>query len=280
MTLRTSPSMAFRSFAPFLLLVLVGAAQAASPNGGTIHRFQGASDGSYPEFGLVADQAGNLYGTTESGDCNGCGVVFELVRPAPGGTWTKTSLYRFLCENDGCDPFGSLIFDQVGNLYGTTMRGGDHGEDGGTVFELIPPSQSGGSWTHVVLHSFNFKDNDGAEPMGTIVFDKSGNLYGATGMVGDQFTGTVFQLAPPSTAGALSTETVLYTFQGFQSGDGANPFSGVIIDNEGALYGTTEMGGCPACIGYRLQVVASFGARRHMDGTGSSQLRISTERRY
>jgi uncharacterized repeat protein (TIGR03803 family) len=192
------------------------------------------SDGSYPEAGLIMDTAGNLYGTTDAGGANGQGTVFKL---APGGT--ETVLYSF-CEQSNCAdgqyPSAGVIMDAEGNLYGTTFNGGAYSQ--GTVFKLPP----GG--TETVLYSFCQQSDctDGANPFGGLIMDAQGNLYGTTraggGNGGANGGGTIFKLAPNG------TETVLYSFCA-QSNctDGATPFAGLIMDAQGNLYGTTELGG-------------------------------------
>jgi hypothetical protein len=237
------------------ILMFPGSALAAGPKGGVIHRFQGGTaDGDRPFAGLIADAAGNLYGTTLNGgngpaDCyglgnTGCGTVFELIRPTTlDGIWTETVLYSFQAGTDGYGPLGGVIFDQAGNLYGTTTSGGENPGclNCGTVFELTPPASAGGVWTETVLYRFGSNSNDGADPMGSLVFDKAGNLYGTTFIDGSGTSGTGFQLSPPSSPGSAWTETVIYNFTGGK--DGALPEIGLIIDNAGVLYGTTSSGG-------------------------------------
>jgi len=169
-------------FLVILDLSLAGIAFGVVPSERVLYSFRGGSDGSSPQGALVADKAGNLYGTTaEGGSSNcvsGCGIVFQLSPPATsGGSWTETVLYRFLGGTDGAAPGSDLIFDAAGNLYGTTMGGGDASSDG-TVFQLTPPAQ-GGPWTETVLYRFA-GGADGKAPLSGLVFDKVGNLYGTT----------------------------------------------------------------------------------------------------
>ena len=167
-------------------------------------------------------------------------------------------IYSFQGGNDGQSPQAALITDSAGNLYGTTLYGGDSSSCGsgcGTVFELSPPSTSGGSWKKTTLHSFQGGLHDGASPSGRLVFDKAGNLYGTTYYGGsDQYCydklilpgcGTVFELSPPATTGGAWTVTVLHAFPA-NSDDGTLPSSNLILDSAGNLYGTTE-GIDPAC---------------------------------
>jgi uncharacterized repeat protein (TIGR03803 family) len=140
--------------------------------------------------------------------------------------------------SDGSYPNGSLIFDQLGNLYGTTEDGGAY--KGGTVFELSPGT--GGGWTERVLYSFG-NGSDGADPMASLTFDSAGNLYGTTYKGGSYGYGTVFELSPAS--GGLWTESVLHSFG--SGTDGRNPEAKLTIDSAGNLYGTTVYGGTYTC---------------------------------
>jgi uncharacterized repeat protein (TIGR03803 family) len=141
---------------------------------------------------------------------------------------TYSVLYAFPGGSDGCNPYGGLIRDRAGNLYGTTYGGGTSGY--GVVFELTPT----GFLT--VLQPFAGGPNDGATPVDTLVRDGAGNLYGTTGEGGTNNNGTVFKITP---AGA---ETVLHFFAGGNN-DGASPFGGLTQDAAGNLYGTTVLGG-------------------------------------
>ena len=211
-----------------------------------LHRFSGGSDGIFPYGAVVFDSAGNLYGTTNLGGVGtcyqgfGCGVVFKLTRS--GSTWTETVVYNFRGSPDGAYPVSGLVFDQAGNLYGTTSGGGSNncsGFDGcGTVFQLAP---SGSGWTETVLHRFTFGD-DGGIPIGGLIFDNSGNLYGTTELApfGD---GTVFELTP---SGGQWTYTLLYSLMSGQGGFGG-PLGPLAMDAAGNLYGTTFAGGIGSC---------------------------------
>jgi uncharacterized repeat protein (TIGR03803 family) len=116
--------------------------------------------------------------------------VFEL-SPTAKGSWTETILYNFN-GTDGSQPYGGLIFDTSGNIYGTTYQGGDN--DNATVFELSPIASGG--WTETVLHSFACNNIDGYYPFAAVIFDATGNLYGTTTQGGSSGVGTVFQLTP------------------------------------------------------------------------------------
>jgi uncharacterized repeat protein (TIGR03803 family) len=216
-----------------------------------IYRFQGGTDGSLPSSGLILDQAGNLYGTTSDGGPDDAGTVYELTPNGAGG-WTETILYSFQGAPDGAQPNG-VVFDQLGNLYGTTAAGGnalcdsDQNQDCGTIFELIP--NGGGSWTEKILYEFPSLSADGYVPTGGLIFDQSGNLYGTTGLggtgqcVGIGGCGTAFELSPAG--GGAWTFTLLYSFQGGAAGN--YPNGALVLDGSGNLYGTTQMGGSGQC---------------------------------
>lgn len=209
-----------------------------------------SSDGSAPTASLVSDSEGNLYGTTFGGGngsnawpCGGsCGTVFRLGHDLLGH-WTKSLLYSFKGGNDGANPAAGLIFDQAGNLYGTTQTGGVQEE--GTVYKL---SNVSGHWVENLIYSFH--GVDGVSPNGGVIFDGAGNLYGTTVSGGAYEVGTVYKLSPSS--GGVWTETVLYSFHG--SSDGGSPNGGVTFDAEGNLYGTASDGG-ENCGGYGCGVV-------------------------
>ena len=220
-----------------------------------LYSFAGLADGSGPAATLVRDAAGNLYGTallggSQSGPCQslgGCGVVFELT-PNPDGTWTETTIHTFLGGADGIQPHGSLLFDGHGNLYGTTIYGGN-GCGGyyncGTVYELSPDGK--GAWTETILYNFQ-GGTDGNYPQAGLTSDNAGNLYGTTGFGGNTGCnalgcGTVFELTPGQNG--TWSEQILYVFQ--DGADGAEPGSEVIFDATGNLYGTAAIGGILTC---------------------------------
>ena len=201
-----------------------------------LHSFSG-TDGSNPVYGsLTFDAAGNLYGTTYAGGSYGLGTVFELT-PNPhaiGGSWAEKVLHNFGQGSDGSQPENGLIFDAAGNLYGTTYAGGSYGV--GAVFELTP--SMGGGWSEKVLHNFG-QGSDGSQPVGGLIFDAAGRLYGTTQVGGSFYHGTVFELTPEP--GGDWTEKVLHNFSG--GADGAVPNVGLIFDAAHNLYGTTDLGG-------------------------------------
>ena len=198
-----------------------------------LYDFSGGTDGASPLGGrLVFDQAGNFYGTTFSGgggSCpGGCGVVYELT-PSDGG-WTESVLYSFSGGNDGANPWAGVIFDQSGNLYGTTSGGGTYGY--GTVYELMP---SASGWTLKTLYSFQ-NQQDGGQPYAGLIFDQSGNLYGATTEGGTGKGGTVFELTPARGGWNFNT---LYGFPGSGGQAAQGPVASLIMDSVGNLYGAT-----------------------------------------
>jgi len=199
----------------------------------------------YNVGGLILDDARSLYGTTYEGGTYGGGVVFKL-SPKLGGSWTESVLYNFCslanCLDGGASRAG-LIFDADGSLYGTTFEGGTNGW--GVVFKL--KHNKDGGWSETVLHRFT--QDDGQWPAGALVLDRQGNLYGTTvngGSGGCQFgCGVVFELIP-SVNGDWK-EKVLHRFTA--GSDGSLPFSSLIFDKAGNLYGTTTAGGNSGCNG-------------------------------
>jgi uncharacterized repeat protein (TIGR03803 family) len=204
-----------------------------------LYAFTGGADGGNPLARVVFGPDGSLYGTTYAQGCANAGTVFNLKPPASACKaalcpWTETVLYCF--QQSGAEPtYGDLIFDQAGNIYGTTQGGGDFSL--GTVFMLTP---SNGTWTESLLHSFG-GGVDGRLPYNGVIFDGAGNLYGTTYEGGMQGQGVVFQLVP-SEAGW--TENILHDFLDQQDKqDGSNPYGGLIFDQSGNLVGTTSTGG-------------------------------------
>jgi uncharacterized repeat protein (TIGR03803 family) len=196
-----------------------------------LHTFTGQGDGSTPIAGLTIDRAGNLYGTTSGLIDEENGTVFKLTRAGSG--WILSTLYTFQGDPDGATPQAQVVFGPDGSLYGTTTYGG---LGDGTVFNLRPPATACHAvqcpWTETVLYRFT-GGSDGAHPQyGDLAFDADGNIYGTTSN-SDNRCGVVFKL---SRSGGGWTESVLYSFGG---ASGCNPYSGVIFDSAGNLYGTT-----------------------------------------
>jgi hypothetical protein len=212
-----------------------------------LHTFTGA-DGETPNGGLIFDASGALYGTTQgsgAGCAGACGTVFKLTPPMnAGGAWGMTVLYTFTGGADGQTPNGGLIFDASGALYGTT-QGSGAGCAGtcGTVFKLTPPINAGGAWGIALLYTFT-GGADGAIPSAGLILDGAGALYGSAYSGGNcpvsGGCGTLFKLAPPTTAADSWTESTLHTFT--DGSDGQGPLS-VVFDASGALYGVAAGGG-------------------------------------
>jgi uncharacterized repeat protein (TIGR03803 family) len=226
------------TLALFTFALLLTSEHALAQNERVLFSFQGKKFSGPGD--LVFGGAGNLYGMTSQGGAYGDGSAFELSLTA-NGKWTEKVLHSF-SGTDGQTPLGSLIFDAVGNLYGTTLNGGSHAH--GTVFELSP--EVGGGWTEKVLHNFSAAATEGASPFSNLSFDAAGNLYGTASEGGDVACvtnnggacGTVFELSP-TTAGDWIVKT-LHRFNGM---DGAYPMAGLIFDAAGNLYSTTSGGG-------------------------------------
>jgi len=192
-----------------------------------LYSFGKGKDGAAPLSGVTFDAAGNLYGTTSLGGANNFGTVFRLT---PGAKWTETTLQNFRAMDDGAYPYGGLISDATGNLYGTTTMGGTGG--GGTIFKLTP---SGGSWTFSTIYGLPGWGISGS--FRNLVLDDAGNIFGTTHCDGDNNSGTVFKLSP---TGGSWNYTLLYTFTG--GIDGQFTISNLVIKG-GSLYGTTQYGG-------------------------------------
>jgi uncharacterized repeat protein (TIGR03803 family) len=205
---------------------------AHATNDHVVYSFTDATDGGFPQGGVIQDAKGNFFGTTTSGGNGHNGVVYELTQT--GKTWSQTTLYAFTGGNDGGIPQAGLVADAKGNLYGTTYSGGASGE--GVVFELSPPANGGTAWTETTLWTFT-GGNDGGEPTDALVLDSKGNLYGTTDGGGTGVVGTVFELSPPAGGSSAWTENVLYNFTG--NNDGGEPYGSVLLGSDGNIYGTT-----------------------------------------
>lgn len=223
-----------------------------------LYSFTDNPDGAEPQSGVVFDSSGNLYGATEAGGNLGCGVVYKLAPNSQGG-WTESVLYSFTCLSSGAFPRSDLVFDNQGNLYGTTYGGATgtgfcggqfSGFSGcGTVFRLSPNSD--GSWTETAIYNFQGAP-DAAIPYGALVPDGKGGFYGASeyGGSGGCSTGhgdfdppdgcsAVYELTP---SGAGWTETVIYSF--FRGrGFARNPSGGFVVGGPNLLFGSSWSGG-------------------------------------
>jgi uncharacterized repeat protein (TIGR03803 family) len=170
---------------------------------------------------VLLDSKGNLYGTASGGGASGAGAVFKIDKSGH-----QTVLYSFTGAADGGFPYGSIVSDSAGNLYGTTNGGGASGD--GVVFKLDTSGQES------VLYSFS--GADGAFPLAGLIRDPAGNLYGTTNGGGASGAGVVFKVD------RSGNETVLYSFTG--GADGGYPLWVVLArDWAGNLYGTTAGGG-------------------------------------
>lgn len=203
------------------------------------------NDGIWPVGGVRFDSNGNLYGTAAGGGQFGYGIVFRLTPTSSG--WAEGILYNFRGGTDGALPFGGLVLDRAGNLYGsTTFDGLDSGP--GSVFEL---ARSNGNWVHTVLYDFpNFCRTDECHnvggPYSSPTLDAAGNLYGTTFADGAYGYGSVFKLTRSENGWSYTT---LHDFTG--QADGASPWGSVIVDSSGNVLGTAAGGGInnPACYG-------------------------------
>jgi uncharacterized repeat protein (TIGR03803 family) len=212
-----------------------------------LYSFQGSNDGAYPSARVILGPDGSLYGTTGYGGSSGCrgtgcGTVFNL-RPQAAACktalcpWSESVLYRFMeGGNDYIPGPGDLVFDQRGNIYGsTTQRGGFSCGGSGAVYELV---HSGSGWTERALYSFG-GGSDGGCPNGGVIFDHAGNLYGTSVFGGGGGAGgTVFELTP---SGPGWAENTLYALQ--NGSDGESAYGGLLFDGSGNLFGSTSTGG-------------------------------------
>jgi uncharacterized repeat protein (TIGR03803 family) len=158
-------------------------------------------------------------------------VALLAVIASTASAQPKFKILHAFSGSDGAGLWGNLIFDQKGNLYGTTGGGGPYKY--GTVFELSPGPR--GEWTHTILHGFDIYGDGGSAPQGGLVFDAEGNLYGGAEEGGAHDAGTIFELAPGSEGWAY---TVIYTFCSKpKCRDGGAPFGTLAVDSSGRLYG-------------------------------------------
>jgi uncharacterized repeat protein (TIGR03803 family) len=213
----------------------------------------GSLDGQQPYGGLVADTAGNLYGTTAFGGAYTWGTVFELSPPtASGDMWTETIIYNFTNGADGGIPESGLTIDSAGNLFGTNIS---------KIFELSPPVTTGDHWTETSIVAFD-GPNGGVigEPLGTLIADAQGNLYGVTqfgGCAQKGCQGVAFELVRPKTDGGSWKEKVIYSF-GAGANDGKAPTGNLAIHN-GVLYGAAYEGNGTSANGAIFQLTPKPG---------------------
>ena len=198
-----------------------------------IHDFTGGEDGGAGSAGrLLVDAGGIILGVATVGGANGLGVAYRMT-PLGGGAWDFETLYSFEGSPKGVFPYGGLLRDDDGNLYGTTYYGGT--KNVGVAFQL---SQSGGVWSETVLHDFQGGE-DGANSIAGLVLGKNGRLYGTTSEGGASCScGTLFELRHTDTGWK---ERIVHTFTG--PPDGSYPYAGLVVDRNGTLYGATVHGG-------------------------------------
>jgi uncharacterized repeat protein (TIGR03803 family) len=215
-----------------------------------------------PEAGLIADANGDLFGSTFEGGAGNHGTVFEIAKTAGGYASTRATLVNFTVD-DGPPTDGSLVADARGDLFGTSERGGPFDE--GDVFE-IAKTASGYANTPITLASFN-GISDGSSPLGNLIVDANGDLFGTTPNGGPSNNGTVFEIKNTA-AGYASTPITVASFNG---ADGSMPVYGLIADSNGDLFGTTSAGG-PSGDGTAFEitnsgyVTAGSAAARASDG--------------
>ncbi len=247
----THRSLSVHSFLLALALAVAFSNSALAQTESVLYNFQGGPGGAAnPNSGLISGPSGVFYGTTFGGGTGG--TVYKLFRT---GNFCSAIVIHSFTGADGSGPQASLLRDAAGNLYGTTIAGGNYG--GGVVFELKPVA--GGLWNFFVLHNFNFdgiNNFDGFRPLSNVVMDTKGSLYGTTEFGGSgpctyngptvapprevpSGCGTVFQLTPHSDG--TWSEKLVYSFQG--GPDGGMPFAGLVRDSKGVFYGTTSQGG-------------------------------------
>ncbi len=233
-TLRFTIARFFAAAAILLTLTASGRAQSIEK---ILHTFTG-SDGAGPMLGMTMDSQGNLYGTTAFGGAFGCcGTAYEL-SPGSNGTWTEKVIYDFSVGGFslGGIPWGGLVLDSKGNLYGTTLSGGSSFQ--GTVFQLAPGAN--GTWTYTVIYNFTGGADGGNPFASTLIVDASDNLYGTVENGGAYGYGVVFEMVAASNG--TWTQKVLHSFKG--GNDGIYPFANTLVmDPSGKLYGATVSGG-------------------------------------
>jgi uncharacterized repeat protein (TIGR03803 family) len=192
------------------------------------------TNGAFPQGSLIADSAGNLFGTTNSGGANGKGTVFEI--PLSNGTYGAVIDIASFNTTNGASPQGSLIADSAGNLFGTTHFGGANGS--GTVFEIPLSNGAYGAVTDIA----SFNTTNGANPYGSLIADGAGNLFGTTYGGGANNRGTLFEI-PFVSGGYNGGYGAVTDITNFNLANGAYPYGSLIADSAGNLFGTTGYGG-------------------------------------
>ena len=220
-----------------------------------LYSFKSGTDGADPNGNLVFDKKGAIFGTTFFGGNQGCpqdggvgcGTVFKLSPPVKRGhAWGYEVLHRFnngpqSVQGDGVNPAAGVVLGEHGVIYGTTERGVTAE---GTVFSLTPPANKGGPWTESLLHLFGFMHYDGWFSLG-LLFDAKGDLYGLTASAGKYGDGIIFRLRQQSDESKRWAYSNLYDFMGIP--DGEEPSGYLTFDQNGNLYGVTQLGGTGDC---------------------------------
>jgi len=224
-----------------------------------LYIFSGSPSNVVPNGPLLFGPGGTIYTTTEGAITYGFGQIIALTPPSTAGSaWTESVLLSFDLVPGGAYPTAGLVAEG-GSPVGTTVDGGLEGcgDFGcGVVYELTPPTASGGAWTETILHTFGGPADDGGMPQDALTIGRDGTLYGTTYYGGSNVCadpldgpsfgcGTVFQLTPPASPGGTWDYSVIYNFAG-ANGDGALPAAGLVVGESGALYGTTSAGGSAA----------------------------------
>jgi uncharacterized repeat protein (TIGR03803 family) len=186
-----------------------------------------------PNGGVELNSQGDFYGISEFQGTSGAGQIYQI---SPSGAFA--SLYNFMNSPDGALPMATPLLSNAGNFFGTTAFGGVDAcsalqEGCGVVYEYSSLSES-------ILYSFTNYGTDGSFPMGSLVMDAKGNLYGTTYAGGLADLGIVFALSPPAKQGEGWKRTTLHQFSG--GSDGAHPGGGLVMDSQGNIYGTTYQG--------------------------------------
>ena len=160
-----------------------------------LHRFTGFSDGAETSSGVTLDTAGNLYGTTligggKNGCTGGCGTVYK-VAPQHNGRWRETLIHTFGNGHNGAWPYGGVVMEKAGNLYGFAL--GPGGASCNVIYKLAPAPK--GKWKYSIVHTFG-EGHDGCTAVGNLTIDSSGNLYGGTMDGGAYGYGVAFEITP------------------------------------------------------------------------------------
>jgi uncharacterized repeat protein (TIGR03803 family) len=198
-----------------------------------LYAFKSQNDGRLPTAALTFGSGGTIYGVTEQGGTYDSGTIFQLV-PGNGGAYAETVLYSFGNIGDASTPSGPLALDSAGALYGVTSLGGTFNQ--GAAYKFTPSTVKGQAGTEQILFSFGGGTlASGINPVGNLIFDSTGNLYGVTNAGGSSSGyGVVYEL---SSVKGVWSEKVLYSFI---KNSGVNPQAGMTWNpSNGALFGTT-----------------------------------------